>query len=396
MLCRLTPCLSKKENNRIPSASVESTQPASETTRHSLRSIILRTIGFTAIPAFYWFVSLTVCGCAATRSSSCRSAQAPAAQRSRSNLSRTAALQQANANKTAQRKTKTTPEQKTQAKSLPCEQKTEGKSPDDRQQQEAKCGKYPASLVIKTRTACTYPKGLSVFTLVGVHSDAKRRRLPNKKGMRNLPPGVHNRTTSLLLWGEYGLTDRHQCGIGVPYLFRDFKNSALAVHKTPDGFGDVWLYLKYRWLVETPARPAIASDIWVKTHTGDSRSGLGNSETDVKLTMEVSKRIGDVSLHLNPEITFTGAHRRDYGDAADNKLACNTGLVYHMTPRILPMIELNGLWWGHFGHSVDVGAGALFFLRKNVSLKLGVATPVDVDMPWSAEVTPYVKLATWF
>ncbi len=37
-------------------------------------------------------------------------------------------------------------------------------------------GKYPASLLIETRTASTYPEGLYVLTLVTNHFDFTRRR----------------------------------------------------------------------------------------------------------------------------------------------------------------------------------------------------------------------------
>jgi len=70
--------------------------------------------------------------------------------------------------------------------------------------------------------------------------------------------------------------------------------------------------------------------------------------------------------------------------------------IYHWMPKILPMFEMNGLWWGDLGHQIDLSAGALFFLRRNVSLKVGIAVPIDVKMPWSTRWMPWIKLAAWF
>jgi len=260
---------------------------------------------------------------------------------------------------------------------------------------EAECGKYPASLVIKTRTACTYPAGLRVFTLVGAYADLTARRGADGS-MYGLPDGMRNRRTLTVLWGEYGITDRLQCGIAFPYVFREYKDSATGVHNRPDGLGDMWAYVKFRPVVETPARPAVALDVWVKLPSGDEEKGLGNGEVDVKLAAEISKRCGRLSFHLNPEYTFTGGGRDEVGAAADDRITMNAGMIVHWSSRVLPMIEANGLWWGDVGHEVDVGGGFLFFLSKNTSLKVGVSVPLDVDMPWAVRWMPWIKLAAWF
>ncbi len=260
---------------------------------------------------------------------------------------------------------------------------------------EAECGKYPASLVIKTRTACTYPAGLRVFTLVGAYADFAARREADGS-MVGLPDGMRHRRTLTLLWSEYGITDRLQCGIALPFVVREYRDSAAGVHDHADGLGDMWAYAKYRALVETPSHPAVALDAWVKLPTGDEDKGLGNGEFDVKLTAEVSKRLGLLSFHFNPEYTLTGGGRDEVGAAADDRITVNAGVIVHWLPRVLPMVEANGLWWGDVGHEVDVGGGFLFFLDKNASLKVGVSVPVDVDMPWAVRWMPWVKLAAWF
>jgi hypothetical protein len=256
-------------------------------------------------------------------------------------------------------------------------------------------GKYPASLLVKTRTATIYPQSLKIFTWVTTHADFKKKR-DVSGNMQDLPAGLHHRRTTSILWGEYGLNGRFQMGIGIPFIFRDFKNETAGIHDTPNGLGDIWLYGKYKFIQETLTYPALAGDIWVKTTSGDKNKALGSGYTDVKLTLEISKRYNDLSLHLNPEYTFSGGSHSQRGNAADNKIAVNFGAMYHMNPKIVPMFELNGLWWGDIGHSVDLGAGALFFIGKTNSLKLSVSLPVDIDMPWRTRWTPWIKAAFWF
>ncbi len=259
-----------------------------------------------------------------------------------------------------------------------------------------KSGQYPASLVVKTRTATTYPIDLTVFTAILNHFDFDRGRTPGREGMHALPAGMHHRRTTLSAFWEYGVLDNFQIGAALPVVFRDFQDWSSDAHDTPKGMGDMLLYGKWRLMRETVSQPAIAADVWFKLPTGGEKRGLGNGENDFTVTAEISKRYDRLSFHLNPGYTFTGGDRSVLGEAADDRLTVNMGVIYHYTSSMLPMVELNGLWWGDLGHQVDLGGGVLFFLKKDVSLKLGIAVPLDVDMPWSSEVVPWVKLATWY
>ncbi len=148
------------------------------------------------------------------------------------------------------------------------------------------------------------------------HANFRRRQRPGRKGMYSLPPGVHRRRTTTLLWSEYGLTDRLQFGLAVPYVFRTFQDREAGIDDRGQGIGDVWLYGKYRIVSERQIRPAISTDVWLKTCTGKRDRGLGNGKLDVRLTAEISKRIQDFSFHLNPGYTFTGGSHSKIGKAA--------------------------------------------------------------------------------
>ena len=256
--------------------------------------------------------------------------------------------------------------------------------------------KYPASLLFATRTATTYTENTTVLTLVFTDFDYAKKRNAVDLQMHSLPDGMHFRRTALTAWGEYGLTNKLQFGMALPYVRRNFEDPSVNKNDVDDGIGDALLYTKYKVIDESSLCPAIAFDFWLKTSTGDQATGLGNGELDEKIAIEISKRINDFSLHLNPEYTFTGGSKSEIGNAADDKAALNFGVMYHLSPKIIPMAEVNALWWGDQGHEYDVACGALFFFGKSSSIKVGVSIPFNVDMPWSVAWTPQVRLATWF
>jgi len=257
-------------------------------------------------------------------------------------------------------------------------------------------GKYPASLLIKTRTATTYPEGMWVFTLVGTWFDADEKRDPASDEMVGLPADTTYRLGSSVLWVEYGVTDRLQLGTAAPLLYRRMDNPAAGLNDTAVGLGDVSTYGKYKLVCETRLLPAISADLWVKLPTGDEDRGLGNDQTDLTAALEISKRTGCLSWHLNPEYVFTGGSHDEIGDAAHNRAVLNAGVMWHAKPCFIPMLEVNTFRWGPQGNQTDIGTGFLWFPTRNTSLKVGVAVPVDVDMPWAADWTPWVKYAWWF
>lgn len=247
-------------------------------------------------------------------------------------------------------------------------------------------GKYPNSMLIKTRTAATYPKDLWVFTMVGLYQDLDHHSNPN----------LDREITTMSLWAEYGITDWFQIGICQPHLHRQTEDRSAGTRDSANGFGDTQLYAKGQLLKESAYVPAFALDGLVKLPSGDEDRGLSNGEVDVTLGMGISKRWRELSLHVNPEYVITGGSASKLGVAADDRTALNVGLMWHATPKLIPMAEYNGYWWGDAGALAEIGGGALWFPTKNTSVKIGVSTPVCKDVTWAAEWTPWLKLAVWF
>lgn len=214
--------------------------------------------------------------------------------------------------------------------------------------------------------------------------------------MEDLPGDVHRRVLTSVLWGEIGITARFQVGVSIPYIYRDYKNPSLNIDTTDYGVGDARLYAKFRVVSESRFVPGVALDGFVKLPTGDEDKNLGNGETDVTIGLPVSKRFSDISVHVCPEFTFTGGDKPDLGPSADDRFNLNVGIMYHATDRLVPMLEVNSLWWGDVGDQTDIGGGVLWFPQKNTSVKVAMSRNIDADMPWSADWTPWIKLAIWF
>lgn len=256
--------------------------------------------------------------------------------------------------------------------------------------------KYPNSLLLRTRTAATYPEGQSVFTLVGTYQNFTKYRNPVTHEMSGLPKGMRRWQYTLNFWGEYGITDRTQIGLAMPFIDRRYRNDRIGLDDTSTGFGDLSFYAKTKVLTETEWLPAITLDGFWKIPSGDKDEGLGNGEMDFTAACAFSKRYSDYSLHVNPEYTFTGGDRKTIGTTAEDRLRLNCGLMWHIMPQFLPAVEWNALWWGDVGVQHEAGIGFLWFPFQNVSIKLAVAVPIYSDQPWESNWTPWIKIATWF
>lgn len=247
-------------------------------------------------------------------------------------------------------------------------------------------GKYVNSMLLKTRTAATYPNGIWVFTLVCTYQDMDHHANPDLK--REL--------STTTLWIERGMTDRFQVGVCQPYLFWKNKNQRTDFETSENGPSDTSLYAKRNLLKESVYLPSISLDGFLKMPVADEDHGLSNGEFDEILGLEFSKRWRDFSLHINPEYVFTGGSKSKLGATADDRTALNTGLMWHTSPKLVPMFEYNGYWWGDAGELSEVGGGMLWFPTKNTSVKLGVSIPVYKNVIWAADWTPWIKLAFWF
>jgi hypothetical protein len=82
-------------------------------------------------------------------------------------------------------------------------------------------------------------------------------------------------------------------------------------HEPPRaGFSDSVVRLKYRFLDEEPATPALMAAVGVRLPTGDQGRGLGEQGVDVQALAVASKMFGSVTLTANAGYTFVTRDRK--------------------------------------------------------------------------------------
>lgn len=131
-----------------------------------------------------------------------------------------------------------------------------------------------------------------------------------------------DRENVLLFVPIYGLTERIELSVEVPYLFHNPVED-----DSVKGIGDISLVGKFLLLEEKDLRPAFALKGVVKTKSGDERQGLGSGDTDYSIVAVASKGLGAFTLHAMLGHNFVGNNGNEnirniylYGIAADYAL----------------------------------------------------------------------------
>lgn len=122
---------------------------------------------------------------------------------------------------------------------------------------------------------------------------------------RSAYPGLRQNTTVFEL--DYGLFNGVEIGVDGPLIA--ISNSRLTTPKTPFGFGDLDLHVKYNFLKEREGsrRPALAATLNVELPTGDARKQLGSGLADYFLNGILQKSLTKKTrLRLNGGVLFSG------------------------------------------------------------------------------------------
>ncbi|NQT00116.1 MAG: transporter [Candidatus Omnitrophica bacterium] len=101
---------------------------------------------------------------------------------------------------------------------------------------------------------------------------------------------------------KYGLTDKWDIGVEIPYQFLEVNDA-----DDVDGSGDIVLYSKHVLLEETPEFPAVSFSFSLKTKTGDENKSLGTGELDYIINLILSKELDKIVSHLNFGYSYVGA-----------------------------------------------------------------------------------------
>jgi len=114
-----------------------------------------------------------------------------------------------------------------------------------------------------------------------------------------------DRENNLLFVPIYGVTERIELSIEIPYLFRNPREG-----ESEDGIGDINIVAKLLMVEEGERNPAFTLKAVLKTESGNEDRRLGSGDTDYSLVAVASKTIGSLQFHGMFGYTFVG----DNGD----------------------------------------------------------------------------------
>lgn len=142
------------------------------------------------------------------------------------------------------------------------------------------------------------------------------------------------------------------------------------------GIGDSIVGAKYRFLDESPARPAVMGVVTARLPTGDEDRGLGRPEVDVTALGALSKTLGPVTVTANGGPTFVTADRR-----LDVWIA--SGSVAYRVARILTLVGevVSDFWMRGREPHVMIRTGAVFLARGRAVIDGAIAAGLTRDTP---------------
>jgi hypothetical protein len=172
-------------------------------------------------------------------------------------------------------------------------------------------------------------------------------------------------TSTVALFGNYGVTDKFDVGVAVPMVSVDMTANIdatilrLATGPTslihvftnqtdkqtfPDsgsakGIGDVVLRAKYRFL---DARPhGLAAGLDVRLPTGDETNLLGTGAAQATVTLIGSSTYDKIAPHFNVGYTFTGKSKSPFFNLAD-EFHYTVGTEFAASPKLTVNADLLG------------------------------------------------------
>jgi hypothetical protein len=124
---------------------------------------------------------------------------------------------------------------------------------------------------------------------------------PVSEGHAEVELGYHFKNTSAerdhrlpVITLAYGLTRNLEAGLGLQYIMKELNPGGRR-----DGFDDVHLAAKYRFVEESPYSPGLAMALDVKLPIKGRRAGLSSGRFDQNFLFLATKSFGPLDLDLN-------------------------------------------------------------------------------------------------
>lgn len=194
---------------------------------------------------------------------------------------------------------------------------------------------------------------------------------------RSALPGKRQNYSNVTL--NYGLTDRIELGINVPFV--KIFNTRAARLGSPSGIGDIQFGIKARLSEERESSrlPAMSVVFYFQTPTGSFRKQTGSGVTECWLYGVLQKSLTDRTVvRLNGGVVFAGNRydglvniRRVSGQV----VTANASLVRNFTPKLKLGVEVFGGVSHNFilsRNQLQTQVGGSYALRDNFEFTFGV------------------------
>ncbi|MFC1624349.1 transporter [Candidatus Omnitrophota bacterium] len=181
---------------------------------------------------------------------------------------------------------------------------------------------------------------------------------------------------SLSLCVKYGIIEKLDLGIEIPYQFIDVSEGDKI-----DGISDIQIATKYHLLDETETLPALAMSCVVKTKTGDENKGLGSGELDYSLNGIITKEIRDFTTHVNLGYTFVGEPE---GENLDDIFSYSLAIEYLLIESLNIVGEITGetTFNGDFDDNPFSGlVGLNYILTERLCFDAGIGFQISKASP---------------
>lgn len=205
-------------------------------------------------------------------------------------------------------------------------------------------------------------------------------------------------STTVTAFGNFGLHDRIDVGVAVPFVRLSLEGARLNVYRgttllqarataSATGFGDVALRGKARLLERGASGLAVLGEL--RLPTGREEDLLGTGETSVRTVLIGSSEVGRLAFHGNLGSTFGGLSRvLDYRGAITISPLSQLTLVGELLGRRIS--DLGSLAEERVGHPSIAGVDTIRLISTGESVNtasLVVGTKWNVNDTWLANLT---------
>lgn len=169
---------------------------------------------------------------------------------------------------------------------------------------------------------------------------------------------------------SYGLTDKWDAGMTLPYEFENSRDAKV------NGFSDIVIESKYRFLDEKGFWPGFALYFDVKPPTANKEKGLSSGKTDYTINTIFTKNVGKYVFDLNLGYFFVAG--------ADDVLFYSFDIGRELTEKLSVCAEIyaENTFKGNFDDNIFIGALSFDYqINEFISLEVGAGGGISKSSP---------------